>query len=85
MKTWIKADTKESARVFVENGGKTYYRYGFAYRGAGKRPISKEDALLKLDKVGWSFGKGFYELCWEKDSEGNDILVFNEYSEGDMW
>lgn len=79
-----RADKKSEAYLFVNLGGKCYSRYGFAFKGAGRRAMTKEEALVKLSKSGWSFGKGYYELRWETDTEG-EVLVFNEYSESDMW
>lgn len=56
-------------------------RYGFAYRGANAKRISPEEAERLLPK--YSFGEGFYELKFELLAE--PTLVFNEYSENDMW
>lgn len=80
----IMKETKEEALKFIENGGKAVYRYGFAFKGARARTISKEDALEKLSKRGWSFGKGFYNLNW-LTIDGETCLEFNELGENDMW
>jgi len=91
--------TKENARKWIEAGKPCRYRYGFAYRGAPSKPITKEEALELLPK--YSFGKGFYELSFCRDRvvdhqasspncmvthpEGDIVLMFNEYSANDMW
>ena len=91
--------TKEAAREWIEAGKPCRYRYGFGYRGASSRPITKEEALELLPK--YSFGIGFYELSFCRDTvvdheasgpnctvtrtEGDIVLMFNEYSENDMW
>lgn len=75
-------NTKEAARKFIEEGGKCIYRYGWAYRGAGARELTKDKALELLPT--FSFGMGFYELSW-RTLDGNTVLEFNELSENDMW
>lgn len=74
--------TKEFAKQWIEEDKPCVYRYGWGYRGAGARPISKEKALSLLPK--YSFGIGFYELSFIK-IDGIDTLEFNELSENDMW
>ena len=74
--------TKESAKQWIEDGKPCVYRYGWGYRGASARTISKEKALSLLPK--YSFGMGFYELDFIK-IDGVDTLEFNELSENDMW
>ena len=74
--------TKQAAIEFIEKGGKCIYRYGWAYRGAGSRTISKETALEKIKH--YSFGMGFHELNW-LNINGEVVLEFNELSENDMW
>lgn len=74
--------TKEFAKQWIEEDKPCVYRYGWGYRGAGARPISKEKALSLLPK--YSFGMGFYELGFIK-IDGVDTLEFNELSENDMW
>lgn len=76
------SETKESAKEWIENGGKCIYRFGYGWKGASGNEISKEDAL-KILKY-YSFGKGFYELSWSK-FKGDTVLEFNELSENDMW
>jgi len=78
-------NSKEKAIEFVKNGGKSVYRYVYAFKGAGSRPITQEDALSKLSKPAWDFGIGFYSLGWLKDNNGEVVLEFNELSENDMW
>ena len=74
--------TKEFAKQWIEEGKPCVYRYGWGYRGAGTKSISKEKALNLLPK--YSFGMGFYELDFIKIN-GVDTLEFNELSENDMW
>lgn len=91
-------NTKENAKKWIEEGKPCRYRYGFGFRGASSRPLTKEEALRLLPK--YDFGMGFYELSFEKDrrvlpshssnctiteSYGDTVLMFNEYSENDMW
>ena len=73
--------TKEFARQWIEAGKPCVYRYGWRWKGACARPITKEKALELLPKYG--FGMGFYELGFIK-IDGNDVLEFNELSENDM-
>lgn len=68
---------KDEVRDAIEQGIPCFYRYGLAWKGAAKRPITKKEALKKLPA--YSPGMGFYELMEDKDG-----LVFNEYSENDM-
>ena len=90
--------TKEAAREWIEAGKPCRYRYGFGYKGASSRPITKEKALELLPK--YDFGMGFYELsfcqdtivdydqcgpnCTVSHNEGPTVLMFNEYSVSDM-
>ena len=74
--------TKENAKAWIEAGKPCVYRYGWGWKGAGYRPITKEDALARLPK--YDFGKGFYELDFIK-VDGQEVLEFNELSENDMW
>lgn len=92
-------NTKEFAKQWIEAGKPCRYRYGFGYRGAVSRELSKEEALELLPK--YSFGMGFYELSFRRDRKvdheasgpnctvthpvGDTVLMFNEYSENDMW
>lgn len=75
-------ETKEFAQQWIEEGNPCVYRYGWGYRGAGAREITKEKALELLPK--YSFGMGFYELSFTKIDD-KDTLEFNELSENDMW
>lgn len=60
------------------------FRYGFAYKGANTRIISKAEALDKLRLH--SFGNGFYTMDFEIiQSIGDVALVFCELSESDMF
>lgn len=76
-------NTKENARKWIEEGKPCVYRYGWGWKGAGARPISKERALELLPS--YSFGKGYYELSFTHDKNGQEVLEFNELSENDMW
>lgn len=90
--------TKEAARQWIESGKPCRYRYGFGYRGAGSRALTKEEALKLLPK--YSFGMGFYSLSFQRDTRvvpsgssnctitepyGEEVLMFNELSDNDMW
>ena len=74
--------TKEAAREWIEAGKPCVYRYGWGWKGASGRPITKEKSLELLPK--YSFGNGFYQLDYIKVN-GVDTLEFNELSENDMW
>jgi hypothetical protein len=74
--------TKEFAKQWIEEGKPCVYRYGWGWKGAGARTLSKEKALSLLPS--YSFGMGFYELDFIKVN-GVDTLEFNELSENDMW
>lgn len=69
---------KEEVKKAIEEGIHCFYRFGFAFRGAGKRLITKEKALELLPR--YSPGAGFYELAEEPEG-----IIFNEYSANDMW
>ena len=91
--------TKEAARQWIESGKPCRYRYGFGFRGASSRPLTKEEALKMLPH--YDFGMGFYNLSFVKDTRrvdkqctpnctvtetyGDVVLMFNELSENDMW
>lgn len=77
-------NTKQAALEWANNGKLCTYRYGLAYRGAKAKVISQEEALKRLsNERGWSFGMGFYALCWSK-YEGEPCLEFNELRENDL-
>lgn len=65
----------EAADVVRASNKTLYHRYGFAYRGAEKRPISKENALKIIE------GTGNYLDVTETDNE----ILLNTYSSNDMW
>lgn len=73
---------KEELKGFIENGIPCYQQFGFSWKGATPRLISKEKALELLPK--YSPGMGFWELS-ERTINGQLSLVFTEYSESDMW
>lgn len=69
---------------WILKGRPCAFRYGFAYKGAGCRLLTKAEALDKIRTH--SFGMGFYEMYFEIiQSIGDVALVFNEFSESDMW
>lgn len=51
------------------------FRYGFAFRGAEKRPITKEKVLSIIDD------SGNYLDITETDNE----ILLNTFSSNDMW
>lgn len=64
------------AREVVETSEKPLmFRYGFAYRGAEKRPITREKALSIIDD------SGNYLDITETDNE----ILLNTFSSNDMW
>lgn len=75
-------ETKEFAQQWIEDGNPCIYRYGWGWKGAGGKTLTKERALELLPR--YSFGKGFYELSFIREG-GQDVLEFNELSENDMW
>lgn len=77
-----KQPTQEQLAELINMGMPCYFRYGYAYRGAGASEITKEKALKLLPK--FSFGMGFYTLSmYEKF--GVPVLEFNELGENDLW
>lgn len=75
--------TRECALQWVNDGKPCIYRYGFAWKGACHRSITTEKAKELIARPCWSFGMGFYELCWERH-DNEQVLCFNEYSENDL-
>ena len=65
----------EAADVVRASNKTLYHRYCFAYRGAEKRPISKENALKIIEDT------GNYLDVTETDNE----ILLNTYSSNDMW
>lgn len=65
----------EAADVVRASSKTLYHRYGFAYRGAEKRPISKKNALKIIEDT------GNYLDVTETDNE----ILLNTYSSNDMW
>lgn len=90
---------KEDALEWINSDKPCYYRFGFGFRGASSKRLTKSEALAMLPK--YKFGMGFYELSFCKnrvvDEElsgpnciatkptDEDILLFNEFSADDMW
>lgn len=67
---------RAKAREVVEASEKSLmFRYGFAFRGAEKRPITKEKALSIIDD------SGNYLDITETDNE----ILLNTFSSNDMW
>lgn len=65
----------EAADVVRASNKTLYHRYGFAYRGAEKLPISKENALKIIEDT------GNYLDVTETDNE----ILLNTFSSNDMW
>lgn len=64
------------AKEIVETSGKPLmFRFGFAYKGAEKRPITKEKALSIIED------SGNYLDIEESETE----ILLNTYSSNDMW
>lgn len=64
------------AKEIVETSGKLLmFRFGFAYKGAEKRPITKEKALSIIED------SGNYLDIEESETE----ILLNTYSSNDMW
>lgn len=90
-----KEKTRESAMAWVKAGKLCKYRHGLAFRGAVAGTISNDEAMKMLqiswERNGklyykWTFGMGFYELCWEENYETKEeYLMFNEYGENDLY
>lgn len=75
-------ETKEKALEWINNGKPCMYRRGWGWKGAATRSITNEKALELLPA--YSFGMGFYELSFI-NYKGVDILLFNEFSENDLY
>ena len=65
----------EAADVVRASNKTLYHRYGFAYRGAEKRPISKENALKIIEDIG-----NYLDV-----TETDNKILLNTYSSNDMW
>lgn len=72
---------KAEVKANIEAGIPCYQQFGFSWKGATPRLITKEKALELLPK--FSPGMGFWELS-ERTIDGKTSLVFTEYSEADM-
>lgn len=75
-------NNKAELKHYIELGIQCFQQFGFSFRGAEPRPITKEKALELLPY--YSPGKGFYELE-QRMIDGRVFLVFTEYSESDMY
>lgn len=78
VKGWTKDDILHK---WIEADQPCSFIYGFAYKGASARPITKEEALEKIKHH--EFGMGYYSMDWVV-FDGKVTLQFEEYSEGDM-
>lgn len=77
----IDLNNKAEVVAAINSGVPCYKRFGWRWKGAQARPISKETALTLVPD--YSPGIGFYELDTETIN-GKDSIVFNEYSAADM-
>ena len=78
----VKEYTKEDIiHKWIEAGNPCTLIYGFRFKGATSKPISKEEALKRVQSH--SFGKDYYSMEWTVTG-GRVVLEFQEYSEGDM-
>ena len=78
----VKSYTKDDIiHKWIEIGNPCTFIFGFRFKGATSRPISKEEALRRIQSH--SFGKGYYSMQWTV-TDGRVVLEFQEYSEGDM-
>ncbi len=66
---------EQAYEVVKETNKKLYHRYGFAYRGAEAKPISKEKALEIIKDRG----------NWLDIDEYEDYIELNTFSANDMW
>lgn len=67
---------RSKAKEVVEASEKPLmFRFGFAYKGAEKRPITKEKALSIIED------SGNYLDIEENETE----ILLNTYSSNDMW
>ena len=78
VKSWTKEDILHK---WIEANRPCTFIYGFSYKGAKARLITKEEALKKIKKH--SFGIGYYSMEWTVFN-GMAVLQFAEYSESDM-
>lgn len=67
---------RAKAREVVEHTDKALmYRYGYGWKGAEKRPITRDKALSVIDD------NGNYLDITESETE----ILLNTYSSNDMW
>lgn len=78
VKSWTKEDILHK---WIEANRPCTFIYGFAYKGAKARLITKEEALEKIKTH--SFGIGYYSMEWTV-FDGMAVLQFSEYSESDL-
>ena len=78
VKSWTKEDILHK---WIEANRPCTFIYGFSYKGAKARLITKEEALKKIKTH--SFGVGYYSMEWTV-FKGMAVLQFSEYSESDM-
>lgn len=75
-------NNKKGLEILIKQGVPCFQRFGFSWKGASTKPITKEKALQLLPN--YSPGMGFYELR-EEEVNGEPCLTFVEYSESDMF
>lgn len=68
--------------AWVRDGKPCVYRYGWGWKGAGARRMTKKEAEQMFPK--YHTGKGFWTLSWI-NFNGEKALEFNELSENDMY
>lgn len=88
-------EKRTEAVEWVNAGKPCKYRHGLSFRGARAGKISTEEAKRMLSDCivrqgkrhyTWTFGMSFNELHWEEDRTTHErYLVFNEYSENDLY
>lgn len=67
--------TKEEVETMIEiTHLPIYYRYGYGWKGAEKKPVDKKTALRKLNT-----------MEYVAVEVSNDMLLVNAYSVNDLW
>lgn len=74
-------ETKDAAMQWIVAGKPVVYRYGWGWKGARAKYVTKEWALAHIKP--YTFGKNFWSLSWIQ-FEGQLVLEMNELSESDM-
>lgn len=68
-------DRAVAEKTVTSTNKRLMYRYGFAYRGAEKRPIDKDKAIAIIKNNG-----NYLDV-----TEDEDEILLNTYSSNDMW